>query len=128
MQREKKKALDKGNDTKAMQIEDRAETLLVLIDRAEENAIHTVAGLRQMIEDLFDDRVVQQKDMVTLCSVHRSKGLEWPRVFLLGREELMGRECRQYWQTQQEVNLIYVAVTRAQQTLFDVYGVKETTK
>lgn len=128
IKRECKKARDKENDTKAMQIEDRGETLLVLIDRAEENGHHTVVELRRMIEELFDDRVVQPRDMVTLCSVHRSKGLEWPRVFLLGREELMGRECRQYWQTQQEVNLIYVAVTRAQKTLFDVYGVKEERK
>jgi len=128
MQRECKKALDQKNDSKAMQIEDRGETLLVLIDRAEDQQIRTVSGLRSMIEGLFDDRVVDNKSMVTLCSVHRSKGLEWERVFLLGREELMGRECRQYWQTQQEVNLIYVAVTRAQKTLFDVYGVKEDRK
>lgn len=128
MQRECKKAQNKGNDTKAMQIEDRGETLLVLIDRAEENSIHTVSGLRKMVEDLFDDRVVQQKDMVTLCSVHRSKGLEWKRVFLLGRDELMGRECRQYWQTQQEQNLVYVGITRAQDTLYDVYNVKEDRK
>lgn len=128
MKRECKKAKDKGDDTKAMQIEDRGETLIVLIERAEENGIHNVAGLRKMIEDLFDDRVVQQKDMVTLCSVHRSKGLEWKRVFLLGREELMGRECRQYWQTQQEQNLVYVGITRAQDTLYDVYNVKEDRK
>jgi superfamily I DNA/RNA helicase len=128
MSRETKKALAKGNDSKAMQIEDRGETLLVLIDRAEEQQFHTVVELRRMIEGIFDDRVVHARDMVTLCSVHRSKGMEWKRVFLLGREELMGRECRQYWQTQQEINLIYVAVTRAQSTLFDVYGVKEENK
>jgi len=73
--------------------------------------------------EMFDDRVVDKKDMVTLCSVHRSKGLENPRVFILGRGELMGRQMRRQWQSEQEINLIYVAVTRAQQELIEVVGV-----
>jgi superfamily I DNA/RNA helicase len=77
---------------------------------------------------LFDDKVVDRKDMVTLCSAHRSKGLEWHRVFILGLYELMGRECKQDWQTQQELNLQYVAVTRSQDKLFNVTGVKEEKK
>lgn len=125
MQREVKKAEAKGNDSKADQIRDRAETLLVLIERGMEQGIRDVAALKTMIEGLFDDRVVDSKTMITLCSVHRSKGLEFPRVFILGLYELMGRECRHAWQTEQEVNLQYVAATRAQSLLVDVTGVKE---
>lgn len=66
--------------------------------------------------------------MITLCSVHKSKGLEWNRVFVLGLYELMGRECSQHWQTVQEINLQYVAVTRAQELLVNVTGVKEEKK
>lgn len=124
-EREMKKANDAGKETKALQIEDRAETVMVLIERANEQGITTTAGLKKMIEGLFDDRVVDNKDMVTLCSVHRSKGLEFPTVYVLGLHELMGRECIQPWQTVQENNLQYVAATRAQERLIEVYGVKE---
>lgn len=126
--REMKKANDKKNDSKALQIEDRAETVLVLIERAKEEGINTINGLCDMITGLFDDNVVDKKDMITLCSQHRSKGLEWKRVFILGLYELGGRVCRQQWQTEQEVNLQYVAATRVMETLYSVVGVKEEGK
>lgn len=126
--REVKKAEAKKQDAKADQIRDRAETVLVLIERGREQGITTVADLKVMIAGLFDDRVVDRKDMITLCSAHRSKGLENARVFVLGLYELMGRECAQQWQTEQEVNLQYVAATRAQQLLVNVFGVKEERK
>lgn len=126
--REMGKAQAKKQETKATEIEDRAETVFVLIDRAKEQGLTTVEQLAQMIMSLFDDSVVDRKDMITLCSAHRSKGLEWHRVFILGLYELMGRECKQDWQTQQELNLQYVAVTRSQDMLFNVTGVKEEKK
>lgn len=126
--REMKKANDKKNDTKALQIEDRAETVLVLIERGKEQGITTINALCDMITGLFDDNVVDKKDMITLCSQHRSKGLEWKRVFILGLYELGGRVCRQNWQTEQEINLQYVAATRVMETLFSVIGVKEEGK
>lgn len=115
-------------EAKKDQIKDRAETVLVLIERAKEDGIETISGLIAMIEGLFDDKVVDRADMITLCSAHRSKGLEWDRVFILGLYELMGRECTQQWQTEQEQNLQYVAVTRSQNTLYSVVGVKEEKK
>lgn len=126
--REVKKAQLKKQDAKVDQIEDKAETVLVMIARAREQGIDTVAGLKEMILSLFDDNVVNRDDMITLCSVHRSKGLEWDRVFILGLFELMGRECRQQWQTIQEENLQYVAATRSQGYLADVLGVREEAK
>lgn len=126
--REVAKASAKQNDTKVQEIEDKAETLFVLIERAMEQGITDTDGLRVMIESLFDDDVADKKGMITLCSVHKSKGLEWNRVFVLGLYELMGRECSQHWQTVQEINLQYVAVTRAQELLVNVTGVKEEKK
>jgi superfamily I DNA/RNA helicase len=126
--REMDKALAKKKETKAQEIEDRAETVFVLIERAKEQGLKTVDQMVDMLLSLFDDKVVDKTNMVTLCSAHRSKGLEWHRVFILGLYELMGRQCKQDWQTQQELNLQYVAVTRAQSELFDVVGVKEEKK
>lgn len=127
-EREVAKASEKNNDRKVIEIQDKVETLFVLIDRAMEQGIKDVDGLCQMITGLFDDDVADKGNMITLCSVHRSKGLEFPRVFILGLDELMGRECAQPWQTMQERNLQYVAVTRAQELLVNVTGVKEEKK
>lgn len=126
--REAGKAEKEGKDTKADAIRDRGETVLVLIDRAREEGIRDVAGLIQLTTSLFDDRVVDAKNMVTLCSIHRSKGLENPRVFILGLHEIMGRECRLPWMTEQEINLQYVAATRAMEELIEVIGIKEEPK
>jgi superfamily I DNA/RNA helicase len=50
--------------------------------------------------------------------MHRAKGREWPRVFLLDYHA----RCPSYyakkpWQIRQEYNLMYVALTRAQKEL-----------
>ncbi len=126
--REERKALTKKNETKAAEIVDRAETVLVLIERAQEQGVTTIPELKAMIESFFADDVANDKSLITLLSGHKSKGLEFPRVFVLGLFELMGRECFQPWQTQQEVNLQYVVATRAQEFLCNVTGVKEEKK
>lgn len=127
-EREYSKAMAKKNETKANEIVDRAETVLVLIERAQEQDITTISAFKLMIEGMFADDVANDKNAITLLSAHKSKGLEFSRVFILGLYELMGRECFQPWQTEQEINLQYVAVTRAQQFLCNVTGVKEEKK
>jgi ATP-dependent exoDNAse (exonuclease V) beta subunit len=58
---------------------------------------------------------------VTLSTIHKAKGREWPKVFLLGRNRYMpSKYATQDWQLDQEKNLIYVAVTRAQEELIEV--------
>lgn len=124
--REVKKAIAAGKEDRADRVTDQVETLFVLIDRAREQEIFDVKGLKEMILTLFDDKVADKGNMITLASVHKSKGFEWNKVFLLGRHELMPSPfAKQAWQLAQEINLIYVAVTRAKETLVDVSGVKE---
>lgn len=126
LDREVKKAIEAGKEDRADRVTDQVETLFVLIARAREQSITDVAGLKEMIVSLFDDKVADSGNSITLSSVHKSKGLEWERVFLLGRTELMPSPfARQPWQVAQEINLIYVAVTRAKSTLVDVFGVRE---
>ena len=123
-EREVAKALKKEQETRADQIADRVETLRTLIDRAREEGIDTLEGLKTMIMDLFEDRAGEQKPCVVLSSCHKAKGLEWDRVFLLGREQFMPSQmARRPWQIEQEMNLIYVAVTRAKQHLVEVQDV-----
>jgi DNA helicase-2/ATP-dependent DNA helicase PcrA len=101
-------------------ITDRAETLSILIDRAKELKLKDKDDLIEMIEGLFVDDLNGHKNKVLLCSVHRAKGLEWDTVYLLGRNEIMGKQCSMQWQTDQERNLVYVGVTRAKKRYVDV--------
>lgn len=55
---------------------------------------------------------------VVLSSIHRAKGLEADRVFWLEPE--ISCKSTQLWQLQQEVNLKYVATTRAKRSLIMV--------
>jgi len=115
IERAKKKGIDRTDF-----ITDRAETLTILIDRAKELKLKDKDDLIEMIEGLFVDDLNGHKNKILLCSVHRAKGLEWDTVYLLGRNEIMGKQCSMQWQTDQERNLVYVGVTRAKKRLVDV--------
>ncbi len=120
--REVKKALNKKQESRADRIVDQVETLYVLIERAEEKRLD-VRGLEDMIREMFENDV-KSKGILTLSSCHRAKGLEFDRVFILGRSELMPSPlARQEWQQEQETNLIYMSITRAKKTLIEVTGV-----
>jgi superfamily I DNA/RNA helicase len=58
---------------------------------------------------------------LTLCTIHRSKGREWQRVYLIGRNRYMPSSyARLDWELEQERNLMYVAVTRSKGELVEV--------
>jgi DNA helicase II / ATP-dependent DNA helicase PcrA len=67
--------------------------------------------------DLRDEN---EDDAVTVLSVHRSKGLEWPVVFIAGMSEgLMPHALSKTSQeVEEERRMAYVAMTRAEDALF----------
>jgi superfamily I DNA/RNA helicase len=73
-----------------------------------------IKALRREIEDLFSD----ERPGVWLSTVHRAKGLEADRVWILRPDLLPFPYARQPWQVVQEQNLRYVALTRAKKSLF----------
>jgi len=76
---------------------------------------HSLAAFTQRIMSLFSDDAVD----VTLCTIHRAKGDEADRVFILSCNSLpYTPKDALGWQLEQEDNLTYVAVTRAKQSLF----------
>lgn len=112
--REMDKCFARGHESAAAAIEDKVDCLEVFIDQLTEDS-RTVTVLCQNIELLFSDN---NRGLLTLCSVHKSKGLEWPSVFILDRDKYMpSKYATQAWQLKQEHNLIYVAVTRAKLNL-----------
>mgnify|MGYP000069476933 CR=1 FL=1 len=77
--------------------------------------------LYQTLEQLFSDYDPKAPPKLTLSSIHKSKGLEWPTVYLLGRSAWMpSKFATQDWMLDQEHNLTYVAITRAKETLYEV--------
>lgn len=119
-EREMAKAIKEEDGAKADRIDDQVGCLMVLIQRARELKKNSVDELAELIRSMFEDNA-KDKGLITLSSVHKSKGLEWDRVFILGRKQIMpSPRAEQEWQYEQEINLIYVAVTRAKQHLIDV--------
>jgi DNA helicase II / ATP-dependent DNA helicase PcrA len=116
-EREIKKNKEKGNDTKCQIIEDQVETLMVFIDQCKVN--DPITTLITKIQELFDD--TENKQILTLSTIHKSKGREWDRVFALGMDEYSpSKWAKKNWELQQEDNLLYVQVTRAKHHLTKV--------
>ena len=66
------------------------------------------------------DKTVDEDNMITLMTVHGSKGLEYPIVFLVGMEQGLfpiSRAMENDDDLEEERRLCYVAVTRAEQHL-----------
>ena len=118
--RETQKLMSTGKELVAEQLTDKIDTLRVIIDSLPQNS--TVRDLVDKIYSLFEpDDNGKPRNVVLLSTVHKSKGREWQRVFLLGRNLYMpSKWARQAWQQEQERNLIYVAVTRAKAELVEV--------
>jgi DNA helicase-2/ATP-dependent DNA helicase PcrA len=71
------------------------------------------------------DKYDEDKPAVTMMTVHASKGLEFPVVFIVGLEEElfpMGGRNGEEANIEEERRLFYVAVTRAEEKLFMSYA------
>lgn len=113
--REVQKAQAKGNEAKVEEVMDRCQTLVEICEGCIQRGQRGVSDVVEFIDQLFADGAT---NVTVLATYHRSKGREWPRVMLLEHSQRCpSRAARQDWQMQQEKNLAYVAVTRAQQTL-----------
>jgi DNA helicase-2/ATP-dependent DNA helicase PcrA len=120
--RETEKLLVHDEQGKIDILEDKVETIVVISRTLIQQGKTKVSDLLKFFDGVFSDTGEGQTSRgVTLATVHKSKGREWNRVFLLGREKFMpSARATQDWQRQQEFNLIYVAVTRAKQELVEV--------
>jgi superfamily I DNA/RNA helicase len=100
------------------EIADKCDTLRVICAAVQAKAGNpTLDNVRAFINDLFSDDVSKQ-GLLTLCTYHRSKGREWPRVMLVEHAtRCPSPYAKQDWQLRQESNLAYVAITRAQSDL-----------
>lgn len=102
----------------AVAVEDRVKCLMVLINRCltlDPHCSDIVEAVCGQIDSLFADGTSNQR-VVKLMSIHRSKGLEFKRVFWL--QAGPSKWARKDWEHDCEANLAYVAITRAQEELY----------
>lgn len=67
----------------------------------------------------------QNREAVTLTTMHQAKGLEWPAVFIVGMEEGLFPHSRcllDMGEMEEERRLCYVGITRAKSHLFLTYA------
>jgi DNA helicase-2/ATP-dependent DNA helicase PcrA len=105
--KECQKALAKMEEGKADSIRDKCDAILCLIDEMPEGS--TIFNLTSAINSLFDEGMGK----TILATIHKAKGLEADHVYWLNSSQCPAKWARQDWQQQQEINLCYVAVTRA---------------
>lgn len=82
------------------------------------NSLPDVESIQKHLEKLFPDPKSSsyRPAKFHFSTIHRAKGLEWPRVMFLD-SHLLGKHAESPQEIQQEQNLGYVAVTRAQNEL-----------
>jgi DNA helicase-2/ATP-dependent DNA helicase PcrA len=113
--REVQKAMAKGSEAKAEEVNDRVQTLVEIAGACQAKSLQLVSDVVDFIRNLFADGAT---DCTILATYHRAKGREWDRVFLIEHSaRCPSRAARQDWQRQQEANLAYVAFTRAKRVL-----------
>lgn len=112
--------------TQIQNLEDKCESLSLMIAQSLEDGGSTIEHLKKRIESLFGDTQGKQT-LLTLSTIHKSKGREWDHVWLWGRNiyqpfyyALRAYEKGITWPLRQEDNLCYVAVTRTKQILTEI--------
>jgi superfamily I DNA/RNA helicase len=112
--REQEKERKKRNpsDSRLINLQDRHDCLLTFCE-----AMQTVEQVISRIEEIFTDD--KESTGIKLSSVHKAKGLEARRVFILQPEKsgIPHPMAKSPWQKEQEYNLLYVAITRAVEEL-----------
>jgi superfamily I DNA/RNA helicase len=102
-------------ESKIEAIRDQASMLISLADGAD-----SVNHVEDRIDALFKDDGMGIAGMVTCSSVHKAKGLEADRVFVL--QDTMKHH------NQEELNIQYVAITRAKHELVYVVDDRKETR
>lgn len=91
-----------------MSLYDQISTLLTLSE-----GCNTIEDLTNKISMTFND----DSDGICLSTIHKAKGLEAEKVYILCRSTMPPKRAQKDWEKIQEQNLIYVAYTRAKHTL-----------
>jgi superfamily I DNA/RNA helicase len=107
-EKEVKKLLAADKNQQAQSIDDKVDTIVALSEGCE-----LISELERKIESIFQD----ENEGVVFSSVHRAKGLEAKRVFILEPGLMPHPMAKKDWEMVQESNIEYVAYTRSLEQL-----------
>ncbi len=116
-------------DKKADEKIDNLKEFLILVEKYEtENPEKTLEDFLQEISLVTDSADKIKTDSVKLMTIHASKGLEFPVVFLNGWNEGVFPSWRSQSDKdlEEERRLAYVGITRAEKELFITFAEKRT--
>lgn len=90
-------------------------------ERGKEASLQSFLEEMALVSDL--DKMKDQENSITLMTLHISKGLEFPVVFIVGMEEglfpgVQTIESHDPFEIEEERRLAYVGITRAREYLF----------
>lgn len=113
------------NRAKLQLLEDKLDTMIILIERCQSLGKNDMYSLKNLITSMFSDSDDPKvPNVVVLSSIHKAKGLEWKRCFVLGNSQFIpSKYATQAWQQVQEENLKYIAITRAMEELVNIIEV-----
>lgn len=106
--------LQAGKESKASKLREQGACLRIIVLGSPQ--VTSLPALRARIDELFS---LDGGIAPVLCStIHKAKGLEWPRVHFFNPSSLFrGIERRSAEEQQQRRNMAYVALTRSQEFL-----------
>lgn len=97
-------------------LEEKVKIISIVLNKVQKPKVQLVP----LIKDMFNEK----KPGVKLMTIHRSKGLQNPRVFLItevnGKVLMPSPWAQQPWELVQERNLQFVAYTRSQSELISI--------
>lgn len=112
--KEVKRYRTQKQESRAAGVEDRVQCLHTVIE-ALDTGERTIERVLLAVTQLFGEG---EKDLLTLSTVHKAKGREWPTVAIIRADLMPSFFAQSGWQLEQEHHLQYVAWTRAQQRLW----------
>ncbi len=108
---EKKGHTNPKCSTRARNFMDKYECIKVVADECS-----TIAEIKNKLESIFADYT--KSNEITLSTIHKAKGLEADNVFIVLPNKLpLTFKGQKEWEYEQELNLKYVAITRAKKNL-----------
>ncbi len=110
-EREMGKLYEKDKIAQAHSLEDRCDTIAALAE-----GVKSTQELIRRIGEIFSD----ENAGVVCSTIHKAKGLEADRVFIYRPDLLPFPFAKKAWELEQEMNLKYVALTRAREELYFV--------